>query len=194
VTSSSDTSDWTEHLVDLTWDEFLALPFETRNAALIDGKVHVNSPSAMHELVVENLMSALRAYSRVEPSRGEPSTQQPVRITDRRGYQPDVMWYPGVQCAPAGEPPSFTGLPGIVAEVFSPSTRRFDAIRKRRDYEDVGIGEVWFCDPVETAVLVLRRSAADAGYDVTLELDADANLTSPLLPSFEVRVGSLFTR
>jgi Uma2 family endonuclease len=194
VTSPSDTSDWTEHLVDLTWDEFLALPFETRNAALVDGKVHVNAPSAMHELVVRNLVSALAAYGRAEPGRGEPSTQQPVRITDRRGYQPDVMWYPGAQCAPAGEPPSFTGLPAIVAEVFSPSTRRFDAIRKRRDYEDVGIGEVWFCDPEESAVLVLRRSMPGERYDVTIELDADALLTSSILPGFEVGVASLFAR
>jgi Uma2 family endonuclease len=184
----------TTELTDLTWDEFLDLPFETRNAALIDGKVYVNSPSAMHEHVVKRLILAWDEYSRAEPGRGEPSTQQPVKVNDRRGYQPDLMWYPAGQCAPPGERAAFTGLPALVAEVFSPSTRRFDAIRKRGDYEAIGIAEVWFLDPDDSRVLVVRRSTPDAGFDVTLELGADDVLTSPLLPAFEVRVGSLFER
>jgi hypothetical protein len=37
---------------DLTWDEFLGLPYETRNTDLIDGKMIVNSPNAQHEQIV----------------------------------------------------------------------------------------------------------------------------------------------
>jgi Uma2 family endonuclease len=184
----------TTELTDVTWDEFLDLPFETRNAALIDGKVYVNSPSAMHEYVVGNLLMAWSVYCRAEPGRGEPSTQQPVKVNDRRGYQPDLMWYPAEQCAAPGERAAFSGLPGIVAEVFSPSTRRFDAIRKRGDYEALGIAEAWFLDPDDSRVLVVRRSVPETGFDVTVELGPDDVLTSPLLPAFEVRVGSLFER
>jgi Uma2 family endonuclease len=184
----------TDELTDLTWDEFLDLPFETRNAALIDGKVYMSSPSAMHEYVVENLLTAWRAYSRAEPGRGEPSTQQPVKIDDRRGYQPGLMWYPPEECAPPGQPPSFTGLPAIIAEIFSPTTRRFDAVRKRGDYEVIGVAEVWFLDPDVGSVLVLRRSSAGAGFDVNEELRPGAILSSRLLPGFEVPVTKLFDR
>jgi Uma2 family endonuclease len=48
----------------LTWDEFLDLPYETRNAALIDGKVVVNPPIARHETVVGNLIIAFKTWIR----------------------------------------------------------------------------------------------------------------------------------
>jgi Uma2 family endonuclease len=69
----------------LTWDEFLALPFETRNAALIDGEVVVNPPNAQHELIVRNLNLVFTTWLRSGGGRGEVSTQQPVGINARRG-------------------------------------------------------------------------------------------------------------
>lgn len=39
----------------LTWDEFLALPYETQNASLIDGEVVVNPPNRQRERVVRRL-------------------------------------------------------------------------------------------------------------------------------------------
>ncbi len=178
----------------LTWEQFLDLPIETRNCALIDGTVIVNSPNAEHELIVFNLMTALTTWSRAEPGRGEPSTQQPVRIHATRGYQPDVEWYPSEQCAPPGERAAFTGLPGLVIEVLSPSTRRFDLLRKRNDYDAIGIDETWFVDPVDQRVLALRRSAPASSYDVVDDLGQGDTLVTPLLPGLSVAVGDLFAR
>lgn len=178
---------------DLTWDDFLALPDETRNASLIDGRVIVNPPNPQHEQVVGNLWILLGMWARQEPGRGGVSTQQPVQVNDRRGYQPDFAWYPAEQCAPPGEPPSFTGLPALVVEVLSPSTRAFDLLRKRIDYERIGIREVWFVDAGEREVLVCQR--ADPSEPFTdVELGEDDKLTSPLLVGFEVKVTALFER
>ncbi len=60
--------------VDLTWDEFLGLPYETRNTDLIDGKVIVNSPNAQHEQIVGNLLFALKLWQRGLPG-GSPFTE-----------------------------------------------------------------------------------------------------------------------
>lgn len=176
---------------DLTWDEFLALPYETRNAALIDGKVVVNSPNALHELIVRNLSFVFTLWLRQQGGIGDVSTQQPVKINDRRGYQPDFAWYPPEHCAPRGEPPSFSGLPELIVEVLSPSTKSFDLIRKRVDYEKVGISEVWFVDPVNQVVLVCQRSTPEGPF-VDIARGIDETLTSPRLPGFEVRVSDLF--
>src|SRR5690606_16454063 len=146
----------------MTWDEFLALPHEARNAALIDGEVVVNPPNPQHELVVRNLNVVFTAWLRAGAGRGENSTQQPVKINDHRGYQPDFMWYPPERCSPPDEPLAFSGPPALVVEVLSPSTRSFDLIRKRGDYEHAGIGEVWFVDPRDQRVLVCQR-AEDGG-------------------------------
>lgn len=178
---------------ELTWDEFLALPYETRNAALVDGKIVVNPPNAQHELIVRNLSYAFTTWLRAVAGRGEVSTQQPVRIHGTRGYQPDFMWYPPERCAPPGEPAAFTGLPALVVEVLSPSTRTFDLIRKRGDYETVGVTEVWFVDPVNSRVLMCARVASDQPY-VDREVGIGDTLTSPLLDGFSVAVDELFRR
>ena len=180
----------------LTWDEFLALPHELRNASLIDGEVVVNSPNPPHELVVRNLHFILTEWVLAGVGRGDFSTHQPVKINDRRGYQPDFAWYPAEASAPLDEElPSFTGLPGLIVEVYSPSTGRFDRVRKRRDYEQIGIGEVWFVDPRldSRGVLACQRKAPDEPYFV-VDLGVDDVLTSPLLEGFELHVARLFQR
>lgn len=177
----------------LTWDEFLALPYETRNASLIDGEVVVNAPNAQHELVVQKLTLAFWAWMRDGADRGEVSTQQPVKINDRRGYQPDFAWYPQDRCAPRDEPPSFSGLPCLIVEILSPSTRTFDLLRKRADYDNIGIDEVWFVDGLERSVLLCQRSEPGLRYHDE-EVGTDGILTSPLLEGFEVPVSELFER
>ena len=178
---------------DLTWDEFLALPYELRNASLVDGEVVVNPPNAQHEWIVHNLIEVFRRWTREGPGRGQVSTQQPVKINDRRGYQPDFAWYPTKQCASSGLPKEFSGLPGLVAEVLSPSTRAYDLVAKRRDYEKVGIGEVWFIEQEVTryGVLACQRPGASTGF-VDSELRIGDRLTSPLLDDFDVDVAALF--
>jgi Uma2 family endonuclease len=177
----------------LTWDEFLELPHELRNVALIDGEVVVNPPNAQHELVVQNLVIAFRPWLREKPGRGEVSTQQPVKVNDRRGYQPDFAWYPHDRCAPPGELPSFSGLPELVVEVLSPSTRAYDLIRKRADYEHIGIGEVWFVEADGDGMLTCQRPGPGALF-IDRELGPNDTLTSPLLDGFELSVAALFER
>jgi Uma2 family endonuclease len=173
----------------LTWDEYLDLPGETRNTDLIDGKLVVNAPSAQHERVIGNLLFAARLWLRDAGRLGVWTTQQPVKITDRRGYQPDASWFPVEQCAPPDRPAQFEGLPTIVVEVLSPSTRSLDLVRKRGDYERIGVRELWLLDSESTSALVLR---GDGDRFVDLARDAADTLTSPLLPGFAVTVGSLF--
>ena len=173
----------------LSWDDYLDLPGETRNTDLIDGKLVMNAPSAQHERVLSNLLFAIRLWRRDVGRLGEWTTQQPVQVASHRGYQPDASWFPVEQCAPTEQAASYTGLPAIVVEVLSPSTRSIDLLRKRGDYERLAIAEMWVLDPVSSSALVLRL-VGDRYVDVPLT--ADDPLTSPLLPGFATPVGSLF--
>lgn len=179
----------------LTWDEFLALPQELRNAQLIDGEVIVNPPNAQHELVVGNLVAVFRAWIRAREGRGQVSTQQPVKVNDHRGYQPDVSWYPEELCSPPDEALAFSGPPSLVVEVLSPSTRTFDMVRKRHDYERIGLGEVWFVDPNpgQQFVLAYQRKLTGEPF-IDIEAGPGERLTSPLLEGFELEIDRLFQR
>jgi Uma2 family endonuclease len=178
----------------LTWDEFLALPHELRNASLIDGEVVVDAPNEQHEFVVQNLILVFREWIRAGDGRGQVSTQQPVKINERRGYQPDFAWYPQDRCAPPGQPRRHRGhLPGLAVEVLSPSTRKRDFMRKRGDYERIGVDEVWFVEQLSwdgPLIACQRKEPGQPFVDVAVGLD-DV-LTSPLLDGFELRVGLLY--
>lgn len=183
----------TERMSGMTWDEYLALPYETRNAALIDGEMVVNSPNDRHELGVHNLAFVFRRWIHGGSGRGWFSTQQPVKINDRNGYQPDFMWYPQEQCLPPGHEHLVTGTPRLIVEVLSPSTRRHDLVRKRSDFEKIGIPELWFVDPQRPpySMTVCQRPEAGAPYKC-IALDLDDRITSSLLPGFDIRVAELF--
>lgn len=184
----------TTNLTGLTWDEFLALPYETRNASLINGEVVVNSPNAQHESILRQLILALGAWRDDDARRGEMITQQPVKATDNRGYQPDLAWYPPEQCSAPDEPLTVSGYPALIVEVLSPSTRSFDLLRKRADYERLGIAEVWFVDPEAREVLALRLGPDGTRPYRDTDLNEKDVLTSPLLEGFSVAVADLFSR
>lgn len=181
----------------LTWDEFIGLPYETRNTDLIDGKMIMNSPDAQHERVLRKLLIALWRWQEQTPQRlGEATTQQLVKVMNDRGYQPDLSWFPVEQCSGPGEPASFSGLPAIVVEVLSASTRRFDIVRKANDYRGLGIPEYWLIDPVVRCVEV-RRAASDPAADLSLVFGTGDEhdgplLLSPLLAGFSMNVSDLF--
>lgn len=174
----------------LTWDEFLALPYETRNTDLLDGKLIVNSPNAQHERILRRLLVADHIWRATAGRLGEWTAQQPVKINARCGYQPDASWFPANQCAPSDQPAAFSGLPTIVVEVLSPSTPSLDLIRKRDDYERLGIAEFWIIDPVPSSALICRLD--DSGRFVSDELLVTDTLASPQLTGFSVVIGDLF--
>lgn len=175
----------------LTWDEYLNLPYETRNADLIDGRMVMNAPSAQHERILRRLLGALDNWLLTAGRLGEATTQQPVKISERRGYQPDMSWFPIEQCTGQDEDAAFSGLPAIVVEVLSPSTRTFDVVRKRHDYDRLGIAEFWIIDPKSTSILVMSRPVDGEPFEES-EFADDDELTSPVLPGFAVTVASLF--
>jgi Uma2 family endonuclease len=177
----------------MTWDAFIGLPFETRNTDLVDGKMIVNPPNAQHERVIRKLLLALERWQEQAGSRlGEATTQQLVKVVSNRGYQPDLSWFPAAQCSSPSEPAAFTGLPAIVVEVLSPSTRQFDLVRKANDYRTLGIPEYWLIDPDAQSVLVLR-AGSDASVVYGPEPEHHSQLLeSQVLPGFSTNVPDLF--
>lgn len=185
---------------DLTWEEFCALPQadEHRFAELVDGRLIVNPPTPLHQLIGIRLSLALQLWIRGGDNRGEAYYEAGVKIAERRGYVADVAWWPAERCPPPGEPPSFAQPPGLIVEVESRSTRRLDRQRKRQDYPTVGVDELWLIDPDEPSWVGYRRdptAAAHEPYDIITETrDVDEPLTSPQLPGFSVTLAELTTR
>lgn len=171
---------------EVVWEEYLTLLDDPayKNAELIDGQVVVVTPNWLHQRIAAALIRVIGNWVVAGSGRGEVTFNPPVRITGRRAYLPDVAWYSEERLAGA----ETGGPPDLAVEVLSPSTRAFDLVRKREDCARVGVRELWIVDPEGPAALVLRSGAA------AVDLDADGELTSPLLPGLAIRVGALLER
>lgn len=176
----------------LTWEEFLALDDPAlKRAELIDGEVVVAPANDRHQVVVVNVVAELRAWVRAGTDRGGVTLDPAVQVNERRGYLPDVAWYPPERCSRAGGDAVFASPPGLAVEVLSPSTRVLDSQRKSADYARVGVSELWLVDPHGPAALVLRRAEGATVFDVVADLGPTDTLTSPLLPGFALPVAEL---
>lgn len=176
----------------MTADEYLAIPFDEQRTQLIEGEVVVTECGNLHQVVLLALLRALDAWASEAPGRGRISLPLDVKLDERNVFCPDLMWYVEGR-APARHADRPYALPDIAVEVRSPSTWRFDIGAKKAAYERVGLKELWLVDTSADVVLVFGRcSARSTSFDETLELAAEDELTSPLLPGFALALGALF--
>jgi Uma2 family endonuclease len=171
----------------LTADAYLARD-DPRRTELIDGVVVVNEPSVLHQRLCARIFRALDDWTATPDGHGDASLPINVPLDTRNVLAPDVLWF--------AEPLDLRAInapraPDLAVEVRSPGTWRYDVGRKRELYEQHGVAELWLADTASRTLIVYRRSQAKAGFDVALELGADATLTSPLLHGFAAAVGEL---
>ncbi|HEY3817238.1 MAG TPA: Uma2 family endonuclease [Polyangiaceae bacterium] len=142
-----------------TWDDFVALE-EDDLRELIDGElVEVEVPTRTHEQIVALLVYFLVGWTEAHRGIVLPSGYK-VRISDRRGVMPDGQLYRGGNEPQVDQDQGLVkGHPDLVVEVVSPSSRRYDRVKKLRWYAELGVPEYWLVDPAARTVerLVLRE-------------------------------------
>lgn len=164
-----------------------------RHTELIDGTVVVNEPKLPHSRLQGELYFRLRRWTGDGDDRGYVSMPADVVVDDSTVVAPDVWWVSEAR-RPADDQLDLLGVPDLVVEIRSPSTWARDLAVKLPHYEAAGVTEAWYVDSEARTVLVFRRSQAGAPrFDVTLELGAGDELTSPQLEGFALPVAAIFT-
>src|SRR3990170_3555458 len=128
-----------------TREEVLALPDDGNRYELLDGELLVTpSPRVIHQTAVLALYDRIQPY--VRQHRLGRTCLSPADLDFRSGQllQPDLFVYAGSLRGPLEW--SDIGIPLLVAEVLSPSTALNDRNRKRRRYQESGVGEYWIVD------------------------------------------------
>jgi Uma2 family endonuclease len=170
-----------------TWDDFVALD-EDDPRELIDGDlVEVEVPRWNHEEITGYLVYYLRAWAKAgHGGRVVPSGYK-VRISNRRGVMPDVQFYRAGNDAGAEQPSGLVrGRPDLVVEVLSPSSARYDRVKKLQWYAQLGVPEYWLVDPQARTVerLVLRDGvywiATSVADDEPFRVESFEGLEIPL--------------
>ena len=127
--------------------EVLEFPADGNRYELVHGELLVTpSPRVLHQVVLGRFYVALHQY--LEPYRGFGQVfLAPADITwgsDDTLVQPDIFVAVAADVSPAW----ITVRTLLLAvEVVSPSSARFDRVKKRRLYQGRGVATYWIVDP-----------------------------------------------
>ena len=179
--------------VKLTYDDFLLFPDDGQRHELIDGEHYVTpSPNPRHQWILGNLYFLIRSW--VEQRRPGIVFMAPLDVVFTRFdvVEPDVLYLSNERARQSLTAANVQGVPELVIEIGSPSTRKRDETIKRRLYEREGVSEYWLVDPELDVIRVYTRDGERFGRARELSLEADDTLTTPLFPGLELRLADVF--
>lgn len=164
---------------DRTWtvDDLDDLPDDGLQYELADGVLLVTpAPRTRHQRMSMRLTRALLdAVPESLELFAAPFDFRPSRVTS---LQPDLLV---VRPEDVGE--YLEGIPLLVVEILSPSTRAKDLILKRALYAESGIPSYWVLDPTEGTALVLRLE--DGQYVEQVRTSEVVSVSEPFAMAFD---------
>ena len=178
----------------LTSAELLLLPDDGKRHELIDGVHYVTpSPRIPHQVLVGRIFVAMSNFLTGHQHLGRVFLSPvDVVMSEHNLVVSDLLFVARDQQSILTEA-NVQGVPALVVEVLSPSTRRRDEGIKRKLFDQKGVREYRVVDPQNCRVSICRRSA-DGSFPIvsTLTAAADEQIATPLLPGFELSLSELF--
>ncbi len=172
-----------------TYEDLLALPDDGKRYEIIEGELYeVSGATTRHGGTIINLIALLAPF--VQALRGRLHTAPTdVFFPAANPVQPDLLVVlPGGSTYRAER--GIEGIPDLIVDVLSPSTRTHDTVVKRALYERVGLREYWLADPAAETVEVLVLE--DGSFRRLGVFAGDARIESTVFPGVSFAVADVF--
>ena len=145
----------------LGYAEYVCFPDDGKRHEIIEGAHYMNpAPSTYHQTVSRRIQFLL--YAQIELKQIGQVYDAPVdlHLNEFNIIQPDIVLVLESQ-RQIITPSKIKGVPALVVEIISPSTRKNDLVLKRQVYEAAGVPEYWIVDPLEHELhqLILENGA-----------------------------------
>jgi Uma2 family endonuclease len=175
----------------LTYEEWLALPEVEGVEEVVNGEIRKIPPNKWnHTRVVEALARQLRA--RLDPEATHVVTSV-FGLVIRQ--EPLALRVPDLAVFQAGQIVEHEGYihsaPELVVGVLSPANTRSERAQKLRDYESLGVPEVWVVSPEAQTVEVLLLQN---GQLATTNLLREGRLTPTRFPEATVEISAIWPK
>ncbi len=140
-----------------TWEEFLSTAQEGRKSEWVDGEVQIMSPANLyHEALTVRLVAMLAAFCQTSPDWMTFGSNAVFTMTSGNWRCPDASLvkrdrFLGIDILPVkAEFP-----PDVAFEILSPSGSVSEIQRKRQDYMESGVTQVWI-DPEKRVIELIE--------------------------------------
>lgn len=179
----------------VTYEEYLELvEVSEQRFELIDGVIYyMASPSYNHQHIIHEVHGTF--YNWFKGKQCIPLTS-PFDVTLFKSednicvVQPDII----VICDKENmdKKDKYKGVPTLVIEVLSPSTRSKDMVKKLDLYMQCGVKEYWVVDPKNEQVLVYSLESNDIADSKTYRKGADSFVQSDYFSGLQVSLEDMF--
>lgn len=177
----------------LTVADLDALPEDDKKYELIGGELYVSrAPHIHHQLVVSNITGTFFVYLSQFPV-GKIAPGPGVIFTEHDAVIPDLVFLSNDRYKQVVSPEGkLTAAPELAIEILSlgADNIRRDRVVKRRLYGEHSVQEYWIVDLFTLSVEVYRLQ--ENGLALVETLKVGETVTSPLLPSFALKVADIF--
>jgi Uma2 family endonuclease len=175
--------------IKLTYEDYVLLPEDGLRHEILDGEHIVSpSPSRKHQTTHAALFGHLWNHIQASSAGVVLSAPFDVVLSEFDIVQPDLLFLSQARIGRLTDA-NLQGAPDLVIEIVSESTRRRDALVKRRLYTNAGVAEYWLVDPEIESVTVYRGLGR---LERVADQTAGDTLTTPLLPGFSLQVDTTF--
>jgi Uma2 family endonuclease len=177
-----------------TYADYLRLPDDGQRYEVIRGHLFVTAtPTFEHQFTVLRLGSLLDRFVFAGGLGVVLAAPFDIRLPDRIAdpVEPDIVVFKNGNLPRQGEA-YFQGVPDLVVEVLSPSTRRRDRTIKLDAFRDAGVPEYWLVDPKTRTVVVYSLSEDRRSYVELNRSGAGGEAASGVLSGLRITVAEIF--
>jgi Uma2 family endonuclease len=175
-----------------TYRELVLMPEDGKRHELIDGDLFVTpAPATFHQTVSRRLQHALMTALEDKGLASVFDAPVDVIFDDTNVVEPDLVIV-GASRKHIITERALEGVPDVVVEILSPSTRERDQHWKARLYERFGVPEYWIVDP--DMGQLEAHAMLDGRYGLRARYDRGSTLECPLFPGLAVGLMGVFER
>jgi Uma2 family endonuclease len=178
-----------EGVSEALYDALTALEEDVK-VELLDGVMVVHSPEkTRHEQEFRFLFVLMNLFAYAHHWGEVLGSMATVHLGECRKVKPDIAAV-RLERAHIITEDAIEGVPDLVLEIVSESTRRYDFGEKRKVYEEAGVPEIWLVDFERKVVMVVRR----VGRRYRSEAKSGGILRSQVMKGFWLRVEWLWQK
>lgn len=162
---------------------------------LVNGQLKEKPDVAFwHELLLMDFVRYLVNYIHDRELGKLVTSKAKLKISQFGGREPDIFFIPKSLYRFVGKN-LFKGIPPLVIEILSPSTKRDDRIEKRREYARLGIGEYWIVDFPNRRIEVYKirkRGKGTRRYELIQKASGSDVFRPGLFPGLEIPLAKIW--
>ena len=180
--------------MEVSYQEFLRIAEESENRyEYIDGKIYLlSSPSYKHQKIVREILTYFSGWFRDKDCEPLDSPFDVTLYKDEKNInvvQPDILVICDQENIDEDEN-RYMGIPSLVVEVLSKSTRNNDFIRKLDLYRASGVEEYWIINPFAEEINIYIFANEEIKEMKTYK--EDKKVKSSLFTGLEIKLNNIF--